>query len=224
MLRRGHDPTARFGLQSVQGETRGRARNRKCAHELSGGVKDRSGRAAHARFALLDVEGETLTRHALKFFCELFGLHDSFFGPRAEAGTRGHGGHKIFTHRFARARHQDLAQGRTIHRQPIAHPQPGQQHSIGLNTVEMDNLLVAQDAKMRGFAGLERQLIENRMGAPQQRMPSNEALAQFKAPRTQTVPLGLGALLDITMLLKGREEPKDVVLVQPETPGKLAHP
>ena len=191
---------------------------------MTGFITNRRGGAAHTRLALFDVERKTFTLHVFEGLDQPFLIDDGSLGAGVETRTGRHAAQEAGPHGLPRAAHKNLPQRGAVHREPITDPQAGQQDAVRLNSIEVNHLFIPEHRQMCGLARFQREFLQHRPGTLEQAMPSNEALSQLEAPRTQAIALGLGALLDIAVLFESREESKDVVLVQAKPPGEFTDP
>ena len=141
-------------------------RDRKCSHQFAGRVIDGRSCAAHAHFALFDIHLRTHRGRPWQIPRESWPFLTMVFSVRAlRLWAHRHVCHESFAGCFARATHQHLAEGSTVHGQALPHSQPRQQHSVGLNAIQVNDLVIAQHRKVRGLARFQGKLLRE-SGAP----------------------------------------------------------
>jgi hypothetical protein len=109
-----------------------------------------------------------------------------------------------------------IAEGGAMGRKPLADPRARQQQLIREHAVEVGDLALAQDAEMRGLAGLVDQILEHRPREPREGMIARERVRELEAARAEMVELAVGRLLHVARDLEGREQTEGVVLVEAE--------
>ena len=117
-----------------------------------------------------------------------------------------------------------LPRRRAVQREWLAERGGDAHRAVRLDDLDRHEHPAPQHGDVGGLAHLAHQLLHDRAGLPQEPQVQHVALPELEAAHAEAVVLGRAILLDVAARLEGREQPKDVVLVQLEPLRQLGDP